>query len=145
MRAVARGMTASPRTVAGLCIALLMAPTLTRAAEWAETQGINHICSGVSQESRAEIASARGANARIMLTAGSNGQYLSDVQVTVSGGRLSHPASFQSGGPICLLKLPAGLYRIEAKYDGLRRIGELNVPSTQSSNPKSLKFNFPAD
>ena len=124
--------------------ALLIAPTMVR-AEWTTTQGISYHCAGVGLESRTEMASSAEGNAKITLTAGQERGYLSDVQLTVSGGDLSQPASWQSAGPICLLKLPAGQYKVNATFEGQQRQGSLNVPAAPSSNPPSLLFNFPAD
>ncbi|MDQ8021711.1 MAG: hypothetical protein REI94_07715 [Moraxellaceae bacterium] len=128
----------------GLLAVICSASSLAH-ADWASTQGVQHFCSGVGLESRDAMASAGAANAKIMLTAGKEGGYLSDVQLTVSGGTLPQPASWQSTGPICLLKLPAGRYQVDADYEGERRTGTLNVPPVQSSNPPSLMLNFPAE
>lgn len=126
-------------------LAIVISASSLAHAEWANTQGVQHFCSGVSLESRDAMSSAGAANAKVMLTAGKEGGYLSDVQLTVSGGGLTQPASWQSSGPICLLKLPAGRYKVDAEFDGERRTGTLNVPPVQSSNPPSLMLNFPEE
>ncbi|HTJ97928.1 MAG TPA: hypothetical protein VL381_10695, partial [Rhodocyclaceae bacterium] len=102
-----------------------------------------YLCGGVSEEEMSTINSQRAnANTALLFTAGAHGEYLADVNVNIrSESRKADPVvlSFTSPGPLCLLKLPAGKYRIEARHSG----SSITRGLTVDDNLKQTTFNWP--
>ena len=118
-------------------------PAFASADEWVTTQGISYWCSGVGAESQAQINSAEAsADARLLLTAGPDRSYLSDVKLTVMSADKKHTATWQASGPICLLKLPQGAYTVEANYRDERRAVPIARRSAKAGPLQPLVINF---
>jgi len=118
-------------------------PVLASADDWVTSQGISYWCAGVGAESQAQIKNAESAaNARLMVTAGPERSYLSDVKLTVTSADKQRSASWQASGPICLLKLPQGSYTVEASYRDERRSAPLSITPGKSGSSEPLIFNF---
>ena len=81
------------------------------------------VCAGIGIEEREALSALRPrANVELVFVAAPRGEYLSDVLLTVhSGESEEHALSVRTQGPICLLHLPAGRYRIEASRLGAHR------------------------
>jgi hypothetical protein len=88
-----------------------------------EQAGVRWVCAGIGIEEREALSALRPqANAELVFVAAPRGEYLSDVLLTVHAGeREEHLLSVRTRGPICLLHLPAGRYRIEASRLGEHR------------------------
>ncbi|WER46733.1 hypothetical protein CupriaWKF_03875 [Cupriavidus sp. WKF15] len=79
---------------------------------------VTYICGGVAtDEQRALSAQSGDYNMGLLFTQGPRGEYLSDVNVTLTrNGR--EVANFVADGPKCLLRAPAGSYNVRATYEG---------------------------
>jgi hypothetical protein len=131
------------------CIPALMLALLASGHTWAATPqvqtvgSIEYLCGGVSDEEMSAVNSQRGnANTALLFTAGAHGEYLADVGVTIrAANRKADPAvvTFTSQGPLCLLKLPAGKYRVEASHHGSTISRDLTIDSSL----KQTTFNWP--
>lgn len=72
-------------------------------------------------------------------------EYLSDVLLTVHAGESEgHVLSVRAQGPICLLHLPAGRYRIEASRLGEHRTLEVAGGAHDGAPPRTV-LRFPEE
>lgn len=80
-----------------------------------------YVCGGVAADEQATMRTmAPKFDMGMLFTQGARGEYLADVQVTLSRGG-KEVASFTADGPRCLLKGPRGTYHLSATYDGKQK------------------------
>ncbi|NTV11707.1 MAG: carboxypeptidase regulatory-like domain-containing protein [Zoogloea sp.] len=97
---------------------LLSAGIASAALNEQSANGITYISGGIGQdESKALLAAAPRYSLALTFTA-SSGAYLSDVRVTVKKASGQSLFSATSDGPMLLLKLPPGKYRLNATFAG---------------------------
>jgi len=102
---------------------------------------VRYTCGGVGSDERRMMESARGdARLELLFVTAKRGGYVAGAQVTVSRGN-ERLASFESEGPICLLDLPAGSYRIDAKLGDASSTQTVKVPASGRA-PRAI-FRFP--
>jgi hypothetical protein len=99
-------------------------PAVAQDAGMKEQGGVRWICGGVGEEARAELAALRPqANLELLFITGKRGGYIADVGLALYAGEEKAPLlRTVSPGPICLLAVPAGRYRIEAEFRGVTRV-----------------------
>ena len=107
--------------------------------------GAQYVCGGVgAEERRAMQALEATANLKLLFVTLRRGGYLADtaVEITDSGGakRLRTTAD----GPICLLQLPAGRYRVSATFAGVTRTASVALRG-QPGRPQQVALQFPAE
>jgi hypothetical protein len=70
---------------------------------------------------------------------------MADVDVALSdrAGKLP-PLEFTAQGPICLLRAPAGSYRIEASYGGVKHSAYASVAEAVKQ-PRTVVLRFPEE
>lgn len=113
----------------------------TPAPQWQSSGAATYVCGGVSDEGMSALTAQRGsANGELLFTSGPKGAYLAQVTVSIHGTHLKQPLHFTSSGPLCLLKLPAGSYTVEAEYQG--HTIKQNIKT--DGMLKQTKFNWPA-
>ena len=120
-------------------VALFLAANLANAQ--ARAGDVRYTCGGIGSDERRMMEAARGdARLELMFVTAKRGGYVAGAQVNVfqSNERL---ASFESEGPICLLDLPAGSYRIEAKLGDAVSSQVVKVPASGRA-PRAV-FRFP--
>jgi hypothetical protein len=98
-------------------------------------------CGGIGSDERQMLEDLRrDAKLEMLFVTAKRGGYVAGARVSVHRGDTT-VASFEADGPICLVDLPAGTYRIEA------RIGEANATSVVTISPKGgtsrAVFRFP--
>lgn len=77
-----------------------------------------YVCGGVGEDEQQALRSqARNYDMGVLFTEGGRGEYLSDVDVTLSRGG-KEVATFRTNGPRCLIKGPKGTYQVKADYMG---------------------------
>jgi hypothetical protein len=127
--------------LAALLFATATAWAQSPGPQWQTSGPAHYICGGVSDEGMDAIMGHRGsANSELLFTSGPEGAYLAQVSVTIHGAGLKQPLTFTSSGPLCLLKLPAGSYTVEAEYKG--RVVKQNIKT--DGMLKQTKLNWPA-
>jgi len=100
----------------------------------ATTGAITYVCGGVgADEQQALQADARRYDMSLLFTQGQRGEYLSDVEVTVTHNG-TEVASFQAQGPRCLIKAPKGKYQISATYLGVEKHVDLGSGQSKQLN-----------
>lgn len=89
-----------------------------------EQAGVRWACGGVGFEERAALDELRPqANVELLFVTAPRGGYLADILVTLyEEDRDVAALRLRAPGPICLLHLPGGSYRIEASRLGEHRI-----------------------
>jgi hypothetical protein len=101
---------------------LALALALAQAGVLAFAQGApTHLCGGITQD-EAQVLKAQARDHALMLTfAESNGAYLADVDVQIRDSRGAVALSTRCAGPIMLVDLPAGRWRVSATVNGQSR------------------------
>lgn len=133
----------SPRklSLAVMLLATTAAWAQAPAPQWQALGPASYVCGGVSDEGMAALTTQRGeANSELLFTTGAEGAYVAQVAVSVRGKGLKQPLTFTSSGPLCLLKLPAGSYSVEAEYKGRTLKQHIKTDGML----KQTKFNWPA-
>ena len=122
-------------------IAVALGFALALASCVASAQQVRYTCGGVGSDERRMLESARAdARLELLFVTAKRGGYIAGAQVTVSRGN-ERLAAFESEGPICLLDLPAGSYRIDAKLGDATSTRTVKVPATGRA-PRAI-FTFP--
>jgi hypothetical protein len=128
--------------------AFLVVPATLAGAQPAmqEQAGVRWVCGGVGADERAALAALeREANLKLMFVTEKRGGYLADVAVAMYDAKASTPRlQLTSDGPICLLRAPAGRYRIEAAYGKAKRSATA-APDKDAGKPARVVFSFPGE
>lgn len=129
------------RTLATVLAALAAAPA---AAHPLHT--IDVLCGGVAAEERQRIArEVRGATIELEFFSGTRGDYVSDVDVLFSPiDAPVAPFGIVTDGPVCLLELPPGEYRVHTWFNGHSRSTRAIIAKSAGS-PVRVSLGFPLD
>ncbi|GGH59950.1 hypothetical protein GCM10010975_22140 [Comamonas phosphati] len=102
------------------------------------TQGaLQYACGGIGLDESTAMRTAMKDYPLSLLFAAKDGEYLADITVEIKGAKDSY--RFQAGGPVCLLKLPAGAYSVQATSGN----GQTQSLQTQvGKEAHSLDFRF---
>lgn len=111
-----------------------------------DDQGVRWICGGAGADERRALAALEPqANLKLLLVTEKRGGFLADVEVSLfERGAGTARVAFRSDGPICLLKAPAGTYRVQASFGGKQRAAQV----TLGADPQQLLrtvLAFPAE
>lgn len=133
---------------------LLFAAALALTAAGAQAQqpamqdagGVKWICGGVGADGRREFATLESqANLALTFVTVKRGGYLADVGVQLyEAGAKTPRLKLTADGPMCLLNLPAGRYRIEASFGGAKRSAEASI-AKDAKHALRLGFSFPGE
>ena len=102
---------------------------------------VRHTCGGIGSDERRMLEEARkDARLELLFVTAKRGGYVAGAAVTVTreGKQL---AAFDAEGPVCLLDLPAGSYRIDARLGEAASSRVVKVPAT-GRGPRAV-FAFP--
>ncbi|MFM7568807.1 MAG: hypothetical protein ACKO8O_08925 [Betaproteobacteria bacterium] len=130
---------------------LLLALTLTGSSGWAqspawrEQESIGWACGGIGFEERQTLKALEArANAVLLFAAGTRGTLVADVALrVVSSADATRGLEVVADGPICVLKLPAGTWKIEARHANAVRERSVTLGAQASAAPQRLHFAFP--
>lgn len=130
-------------------ITALVALAATAAAaplEMTTEQGVRWVCGGVGVDERRTLAAMEAqANLKLLLVSEKRGGYLADVEVALFEDGASIPRlTIRSDGPICLVRAPAGRYRIEAVFSGKQRSMRLTL-GAEAGKPLRAALAFPGE
>lgn len=85
-------------------------------------------CGGVGSDARADLeARSKDANLALEFFAGKRGQFVADVEITVTPMGGGDAFSTTADGPLCFARVAPGRYRIEASYRGATRLANATV------------------
>lgn len=128
-----------------MATALCLAGALGAAQVWAEsalpawkTSGdLQYSCGGIGVDESSAMRAAMKDYPLALLFSAKNGDYLADVKVDIEASGKS--LQMTAGGPVCLLKLPAGSYSVKATAPG----GQSQSEKVQvGKGSKTLDFRF---
>lgn len=92
--------------------------------------GISYISGGVSDEESDQLkAQENEFNLRVQVT-GQNGEYLSNVMLTVKGDGDQPLLTLNDAGPYIFIKAPPGKYWVEVTAQGMNKSVNLLVPES---------------
>lgn len=76
--------------------------------------GIAYVSGGIGEDEVAAMKKMAAQYSLRVMVAGQGGEYLSDVDVTIASAAGKQVFSARTDGPILLVRLPAGRYRVSA-------------------------------
>ena len=104
--------------------------------------GVTYVSGGIGHdESAAMKAEARSYPLSMVFSAGKDNEYVADVRIAIRDKAGKAVLNTVSGGPIMLVKVPAGRYSIAAERNGkkLRRTVQVN-----QRGDKQVNFHWPS-
>ena len=103
-----------------------------------QQNGIAYLSGGIGQDESQAIKQSAGYNLHMAFSEGS-GQYVVGVDVDIRSSKGQPVLSLQQVGPLLYADLPAGSYRVDASYMGMRQ--QRNVQLGRNGS-RSLNFNW---
>ena len=134
------------KVILTLLLAMIAFAASAQRLAMTDANGVLWVCGGVGAEERRELAALEArANLALTFVTLKRGGYLADVEVTLyEAGAKSARFKTTADGPICLLRLPAGRYRIEAAHGGAKRSAQAAL-AQDAQRPVRLGFAFPGE
>ena len=128
-----------------LLCALLAAPAVL-SAPGHPLQTIDVLCGGVAKDERQRLAGeVRGATVELEFFSGTQGNYVADVDVLFSPIEAEVAAfGIVTDGPVCLVELPPGKYRVYTWFNGNARSTTATIPATRGALAR-ISLGFPAE
>lgn len=124
-----------------LLAASLLAFGAGASAQAAQGGGVDYISGGVSLDARHAMLGQVGPyNLHLEFAAAPEGEYLSDVDVSVVDARGHNVLQTRTNGPWLFARLPAGTYSVTAKAAGATRTQQVTV----GGGRRHLVMRFPA-
>lgn len=133
------------KAIRAIAAALL---ALAAAGAWANPlETIDVLCGGTSPEERKRLASeVRGASVALEFYSGTQGQYVADVDVLFAPLAAPIPAfGIVTAGPVCLLELPPGEYRVYTWFNGHARSTTASIPPNGAKSLVRVTLGFPQE
>ncbi len=134
---------AIPSTLGALVLGLLWTASATAAADAGGK--VDYRIGGVGRESASEMKAARDQYPLAMTFAESidgKAAYTTDVAVRIRNSNDDELVETKADGPLMLVDLPAGRYRISAERDGKPIEREVEIASGER---RQMLFEFPSD
>ena len=123
---------------------IFVAGLVVAAASALGAQAAALVCGGIGNDERRELASApSGANLSLEFSLAGRGNYIADVEVTITPAGSGPALTVKTEGPICYLELPPGRYKVDASYNGTRKSASATIPQ-KGGKPLRLGMSFPA-
>jgi hypothetical protein len=131
------------RTIESLAIALLAAANAGAAPVMKNEAGVAWICGGIGAEEREALAHlGKRANLEVLFVTAKRGAYLAGAELSLFADRGAGPLlNVKAEGPTCLVELPAGAYRLEARYEGASRSAKATIAA--NGRRARVVFTFP--
>lgn len=119
---------------------LIAAATLCGAALacHAQSEPIQQKCGGIGSDESTRFRAEMKDHPLSLLFARPDGDYVADVQVNLMDASGKTLLDWKAGGPVCLVDLPAGQYKVTARSGGDMREHQVTVGKT----PVRLDFRF---
>lgn len=105
-----------------------------------ETGNIRYVSGGVGEQERRELESAAGAFDVKVQLASDSGAFLANTTVRVFDQSGQEVLAMRTRGPLLLLDLPAGSYRIEAEHRGHKQGARVKVDEGEAIKPLTLSW-----
>ncbi len=104
-----------------------------------QSQGdARYVCGGIGSNESTAMRAAMKQYPLSLLFAQPGGDYLADVDVAIRQADGATVLAMRAAGPVCLVDLPAGKYRVEAASGGVRKSQAVSVGGA----PATADFRF---
>lgn len=102
--------------------------------------GLAWVCGGVGAgERRALAAIENQANLKLLFVTQKRGGYLADVRLAVFDAQGKRPRlRVSADGPVCLLRLAPGVYRLEASFRGTTHVQRVRIAEESGHLTRSV-------
>ena len=108
-----------------------------------QAYGAAMMCGGVGSDARRAIESTQAGNVQLEFFVADRGAYVANVGVSVTPLNSKEPViEGTASGPLCLLQLEPGRYRVAATFNGATRTATATVKSS-ASKPVHVALGFP--
>lgn len=115
------------------------------ALELKKQGAVEWVCGGVGLEERLELKALEArANGALLFVTERRGGYLADVEFRLLDASGAAVLEGRADGPMCLLKVQPGRYRVEASFEGAKRSGTLDATKGTGKPPRAV-LSFPLD
>ena len=107
---------------------------------------IDILCGGTAAEERANLEKeVRAASVALEFFSGTRGNYVADVDVLFTPLQAPVEAfGIVTNGPVCLLELPPGEYRVDTWFNGHARSTKATIPARRDQLVR-VSLGFPED
>jgi len=132
------------RTLLAAAFAAACGAAQAQGPAFKDDAGLRWVCAGVGEEEREALAALEPqANLKLMFITGERA-FVADVDVSLYDAA-SELLRFTmiAQGPICLIRAPAGHYRVAATYQETRRERTVALPEKRGKDPLRVVFSFP--
>jgi hypothetical protein len=111
-----------------------------------EQDGIAWACGGVGYGERSALKSLEArSNLVVLFVSGTRGAFAADVKVRITNPSLPDLGlDLVSDGPLCVVRLPAGIWQIQASWRGDTRQQTVQIAAAPDSL-RRVTLNFPED
>lgn len=129
-------------SAAGFSLACATAGAQT--LDWRDQDGMRWVCGGVGTTERAALARLEPqANLKLLFVTAKRGGYLADAALALRAeGETAARLKVNAEGPICLIRAPAGRYRLDASIGEVKRSATVAI-AAESREPARVVFSFP--
>ncbi len=147
MRAPSIGLVWRSYTLRGLFGLLITSVGSAHALGWREQDGIGWACGGIGVEERQALKVMESkASAVLLFVAGTRGTLIADTHLRiVSATDATLGLDISADGPICVIKLPAGNWKIEARHGQTLRVQDVVLKAQDGAAPRRIQFAFPEE
>lgn len=131
----------------GLLAVLLASAGQAYALGWREQDGIGWACGGIGVEERQALKVMESkASAVLLFVAGTRGTLIADTHLRiVSATDTTLGLDIPADGPVCVIRLPAGTWKIEARHGQTVRAQDVTLKAQDSGAPRRIQFAFPEE
>jgi hypothetical protein len=137
-------MNPNPARLLACGLALAASAAFAQVPAMTKDGPVGYFCGGASADDRRQMKSLESnANAKLVFATVKRGGYLADVGLSISDGKGTQ-FSTTTEGPVCLLQLPPGKYRVTAQRGTTTRTASLSV-GQGSGKPRQLSMSFPEE
>jgi hypothetical protein len=111
-----------------------------------EQDGIAWACGGVGYGERSALKSLEArSNLVVLFVSGTRGAFVADVKVRITNPSLPDLGlDLVSDGPLCVVRLPAGIWQIQASWRGDTRQQTVQIAAAPDSL-RRVTLSFPED
>ena len=90
--------------------------------------GVSYMTGGIGLDESAAIKAAeKDFNLSLLFAQNKRGEYLADIKVSIADKAGKTVLKVVSGGPMLLVRLPAGAYKVSANHQGNTQVKALQV------------------
>lgn len=142
------GLLSAGTTTLALALSLALAPAAAhaQAIDLREQDGLAWACGGIGYEERESLRALEPrVNVILLFVAGERGGLIADVALRVIAAHNPELGlDIIAPGPICVMRLPAGSWTIEARHGGVSRSRAITLAASAPSLAR-VQITFPAE